>query len=70
MAHRPRILLADEPTGSLDSDNADQITQLLLDLAHVERVALVVVTHDPRVAAACDRLLHLRDGLESRGSPP
>jgi ABC-type lipoprotein export system ATPase subunit len=69
MAHRPRVLLADEPTGSLDSDNADQITQLLVDLAHVERVALVVVTHDPRVAAACDRVLHLRDGLESRGGP-
>jgi putative ABC transport system ATP-binding protein len=67
LAHRPRVLLADEPTGSLDSDNADQITRLLVDLADVERVALIVVTHDPRVAAACARVLQLRDGLEVRG---
>jgi ABC-type lipoprotein export system ATPase subunit len=66
LAHQPRVVLADEPTGSLDSDTAEQVTQLLIDLAHVERLALIVVTHDPRVAAACERVLPLRDGLEVR----
>jgi ABC-type lipoprotein export system ATPase subunit len=64
LAHEPGVLLADEPTGSLDSENATQVTQLLIDLAHRQRLALIVVTHDPGVARACDRVLHLRDGLE------
>jgi putative ABC transport system ATP-binding protein len=70
LAHQPRIVLADEPTGSLDSDTAAQVTELLVHLAQVERLALIVVTHDPRVAASCDRVLQLRDGLEVRGGAP
>jgi ABC-type lipoprotein export system ATPase subunit len=67
LAHQPELLLADEPTGSLDGENAAQVTQLLIDLAHRQRLALIVVTHNPRIAMACDRVLHLRDGLEAVG---
>jgi ABC-type lipoprotein export system ATPase subunit len=64
LVHKPRVLLADEPTGSLDAENAAHITDLLIDLAHGEKLALIVVTHDARVAGKCDRVLQLRDGLE------
>jgi len=62
LAHRPQLLLADEPTGSLDSASAARIATLLTALARDEGVALALVTHDPTVAARCDRVLHLRDG--------
>jgi ABC-type lipoprotein export system ATPase subunit len=62
LAHRPRLLLADEPTGSLDSASAAAIAALLTTLAHDEGLALVLVTHDPDVAARCDHILRLRDG--------
>ncbi|GAC1354477.1 MAG: ABC transporter ATP-binding protein [Herpetosiphon sp.] len=63
MAHRPRLLLADEPTGSLDSVNAAQIAALLVDLTRAEGVALIMVTHDPAVAAQCQRVRQMRDGI-------
>lgn len=62
LAHRPKLLLADEPTGSLDSDTASQVAALLTELAHTQNLALVMVTHDPQVAARCDRVAHLIDG--------
>ena len=62
LAHRPRLLLADEPTGSLDSASGALIAALLTTLAHDEGLALVLVTHDPDVAARCDHILRLRDG--------
>jgi len=62
LAHRPQLLLADEPTGSLDSASAARIATLLTALARDEGLALALVTHDPTVAARCDRVLHLRDG--------
>jgi len=64
LAHRPQLLLADEPTGSLDSASAARIAALLTALAHDEGLALALVTHDPTVAARCDRVLHLRDGRQ------
>lgn len=62
LAHRPNLLLADEPTGSLDRDTASKVAALLTELAHTQNLALVMVTHDPYVAARCDRLIHLIDG--------
>jgi peptide/nickel transport system ATP-binding protein len=62
LAHRPHLLLADEPTGSLDSATAARTAALLTALARDEGVALALVTHDPTMAARCDRVLHLRDG--------
>lgn len=62
LAHRPQLLLADEPTGSLDSDTASQVATLLTELARSQNLALVMVTHDAQVAAQCGRVIHLLDG--------
>jgi len=62
LAMDPPLVLADEPTGNLDTKTADQIFALLRDF-HAERGgALLVVTHDPRLAERCDRVLELVDG--------
>lgn len=58
----PRILLADEPTGNLDSRTGQQVLTLLLDLQRKQQATLVLVTHDPRIAASCDRTVWIRDG--------
>ena len=62
LANRPRVLLADEPTGSLDSASVRTVLDLLEQLRTEQQVTLVVVTHDDTVAAAADRIVHLRDG--------
>jgi putative ABC transport system ATP-binding protein len=59
---RPPILMTDEPTGNLDSVNGAHILDLLLRLNREEGTTLVLVTHDPQVAAEADRILTLRDG--------
>jgi len=56
------ILFADEPTGNLDSDTGNYITQLLFDLNHETNTTLVLVTHDPKLAARCQRTLRLQSG--------
>jgi putative ABC transport system ATP-binding protein len=67
LIHEPRVLLADEPTGSLDSATADGVLDLLMERSAVARSCLLLVTHSEEVAARADRVLTLRDGrLESR----
>ncbi len=68
-AARPSILLADEPTGNLDGATGRMILELLTELRRRERTTLVLVTHDPAVAALADRLVHLRDGRIERQEP-
>lgn len=63
LMNAPRLLLADEPTGNLDRDTGAQILELLFGLAQQHRHTLVVVTHAPEVAARCDRVLRLENGL-------
>ena len=58
----PRVLFADEPTGNLDSKTGQQIEQLLFDLRDRFGTALVLVTHEQRLADRCDRILHMRGG--------
>ncbi|HWE63152.1 MAG TPA: ABC transporter ATP-binding protein [Chloroflexota bacterium] len=63
LANDPAIILADEPTGNLDTANGERIMQLLLDLRVTLGKTVVLVTHDPVIATRADRTIHLRDGL-------
>jgi putative ABC transport system ATP-binding protein len=65
----PALLLADEPTGNLDSINGRQVTALLRRLATEHKQTIVMVTHDSEVAKQADRLIKLRDGLVEKDSP-
>jgi lipoprotein-releasing system ATP-binding protein len=63
LANDPAVILADEPTGNLDTANSERIFALLKDLVHRERKALLLVTHNPAIADACDRIHTMRDGV-------
>jgi ABC-type lipoprotein export system ATPase subunit len=65
LANRPRLLIADEPTGQLDTQNARQIMRLLRALADSEGVTVLVATHDRAVLASADRTLRISDGVVS-----
>lgn len=63
LAARPRLVLADEPTGNLDESTADEVLALMLELVAESGAALMVVTHSERLAARMSRRLHLRAGV-------
>ena len=65
LANRPKILLADEPTGSVDTKTADQILDLFRELNREMGITIVIVTHDPRLARKVDRVVAIRDGKTS-----
>ena len=62
LAHRPRLLLADEPTGSLDTQTGAAILDLLRQLADRFSIAMLLVTHSPDATRICQRTVHMRDG--------
>jgi putative ABC transport system ATP-binding protein len=62
LVHRPRVVLADEPTGSLDAASSTTLIDLMLAVHREVGATLVVVTHDPTIAGRMDRTLHMRDG--------
>lgn len=62
VVNRPAIMWADEPTGALDSQTATEIMDLIVELNEQENQTCVIVTHDPKVAARCDRTIHMADG--------
>jgi len=68
LANRPRLLIADEPTGSLDSANAALVLELLFELRRERGAALVLVTHEEAIAARADRVVRLSDGKLENGS--
>ena len=56
------IILADEPTGSLDAENRDRVMDILMDLCKTKGKTLVIVTHDLSVAERCDKIISMKDG--------
>ncbi len=62
IAHKPDILLADEPTGSLDSENAENLLELLSKANRQDGQTIVMITHSPMVAGAAGRIVHMKDG--------
>jgi lipoprotein-releasing system ATP-binding protein len=66
---RPALVLADEPTGNLDTASSDDVFRTLRRIHAEQGTAFVVVTHDPRLAARCDRLVELVDGRIARDEP-
>ncbi|MEW2162464.1 ABC transporter ATP-binding protein [Streptomyces sp. NPDC007084] len=69
LVHRPAVVFADEPTGSLDSANASAVLAEFLGLARSQGTAVVLVTHDPAVAAQADRRYSMADGALSPEEP-
>jgi len=69
LSSEPRLLLADEPTGSLDTQRSREVLELLRELCRERKVAVVLVSHDPQAAAYADRVLALRDGKLSSYDP-
>ncbi len=63
IVNNPAIIMADEPTGNLDSKVGQEIMDLLLSLNRERGATLIIVTHDPRVAAQCGRVIRIRDGV-------
>lgn len=62
MVHKPKIIIADEPTAALDSENAGKVIQWLADSCKQAGSALIMATHDDRVLTSCDRVINMRDG--------
>ncbi len=58
----PKILLADEPTGNLDSENSQTVLNMMRTLNRTLRQTILMITHNPEAAAVADRIIHMRDG--------
>lgn len=63
LINRPQLLLCDEPTGNLDSENGKNILGLLNELNQKEKITIIMVTHDQELAGSAQKLIHLKDGL-------
>ncbi|UCF26889.1 MAG: ABC transporter ATP-binding protein [Chloroflexota bacterium] len=63
LVNDPAIILADEPTGNLDTTSGDEIMQILIKLNQDSKTTLVIVTHDPEIAEQTQRVIHIRDGV-------
>jgi putative ABC transport system ATP-binding protein len=62
LAKNPPLILADEPTGNLDSKSSKEIMTILSDLHTEQNITLVMITHDPNIARYCQRVIHIQDG--------
>jgi ABC-type lipoprotein export system ATPase subunit len=68
LVNNPQILLADEPTGNLDSRTSKEILQMFQDLNQHDGLTIIVVTHDPEVAGHAQRIIHIKDGRVEAGA--
>jgi putative ABC transport system ATP-binding protein len=68
LANKPKLILADEPTGNLDSQTGEQVFNLLHDLSRTENVTIITVTHDLSIAGKCDTVLTIKDGILTKTS--
>ncbi len=63
LVNNPAIVMADEPTGNLDTKSGEEVMELLLNLNRERGTTLIIVTHDPEVASVAQRVIHIRDGV-------
>ncbi len=68
LVNRPQLVLADEPTGNLDQEASKQLIDLMHEVSREERTCFLISTHDPEIAARCDRVIHVVDGLIEDGA--
>jgi putative ABC transport system ATP-binding protein len=69
MVNRPKVIFGDEPTGNLDSASSAEVVDMMHRVNRDTGTTFVLVTHDPGVAATCDRVLHMLDGVVMNGTP-
>ena len=69
LVHNPLLVLADEPTGNLDSQSSQEVFELLRQIHRAQGTAFLIVTHDPRLAQRCDRLVEMVDGQIAQDRP-
>jgi lipoprotein-releasing system ATP-binding protein len=69
MVRRPPLVLADEPTGNLDTESADEVFELMRRFNREYRTSFLIVTHDPRIASRCDRVIEIVDGRVTSDGP-
>jgi putative ABC transport system ATP-binding protein len=62
LSNHPKLLLADEPTGNLDQDTGQEIVELMFRVQRERAMTLLLITHEPRLAARCDEQLRMADG--------
>ena len=62
MIHSPKLLLADEPTGNLDSKSSKDVMEMLESINRNEKATMMLVTHDPQAASYCNRVVFIKDG--------
>jgi len=62
LVNNPAIIMADEPTGNLDSKSGKEIMDLILNLNKTQKTTIIIVTHDPSIAEQTQRIIRLRDG--------
>jgi putative ABC transport system ATP-binding protein len=63
LVNRPAVIMGDEPTGNLDSASSTEVIDMMREVNLLTGTTFILVTHDPDVAAACDRVIHMRDGV-------
>ncbi len=69
LVNRPKLVLADEPTGNLDSESSTEVIELLRRFNREQGQTIILVTHDPEVGAECSRIVKMRDGALEHGTP-